>query len=190
MPPVQYLDLQMTKPTESPAPPEAPAEHAEAVQDEPALPTVPPQEAEKPQPPAQNQQPPVKQESFQQASLGLGIVNGHFGGMSDGRTLRDDMREYYLSMLAKFNENWGREKSAEAGIGRGAVFLVVISRDGGIADIKLLQGTGNPSYDRQMLQALRTAGPLSPLPESYEPDHFSAPLRFVAPLNLMAPLSG
>ncbi len=49
---------------------------------------------------------------------------------------------------------------------------------------------GAISYDRMMLQTLKTAGPMSPLPDSYEADFFSAPLRFVGPLNLMSPFSG
>lgn len=192
VPPAQYIDLQMSEPAKPPAPPTIPAElpqaapavHAKAASAEPAP------EAVREPPPATPQPAPSKQDSFEQPSLGMGIVNGHFGSLSDGRTLRDDMREYYLSMLAKFNENWWREKSSEAGIGRGAVFVVVVARDGAITDITLLESTGNPSYDRRMVQALKTAGPLNPLPQSYEPALFSAPLRFVAPLNLMSPFSG
>lgn len=183
-PNVQYIDLDMMEqaapPTAMSAPQDAPAPAEEppipAVQTEPAV--------EK----ATVAQEPVRQEALPPASFGFGIVNGRFGSISDGRTLRDDMREYYLGMLDRFNESWA--KSADTTGIRGAAFIVTISRNGEIIDTQLLESSGNRSYDRLMLQSLRDSGPLSPLPATYEADFFSAPLRFVGPLNLMSPFSG
>ncbi|SNB45962.1 TonB C-terminal domain-containing protein [Geobacter sp. DSM 9736] len=185
-PVVQYLDLKMMEPVAAPAEQAAPAVPAEKT---PAPAEI---QEEQPAPPAETaaEAAPPRQQGFQQASLQFGIANGHFGSISDGRTLRDDMREYYLSMLAQFNESWWEQKGKETVVQRGAVMMVTVSRDGAIVDMKLLQGSGNVAEDRLMVQALQAAGPLAPLPDSYEGDFFTAPLRFVPPLNLMAPFSG
>jgi protein TonB len=150
-----------------------------------------PAEEEAPAPTAEKaaEAAPPAQPSFKQASIEFGIANGHFGSISDGRTLRDDMREYYLSMLARFNESWWQQKANNA-LHRGAVMVVTVARDGAIVEMRLLKGSGNPADDRVMVQALQAAGPLTPLPESYEGDFFTAPLRFVPPLDLMTPFSG
>ena len=188
-PTVQYIDLKMTEPAVSPS-------------TEPKLVSTPPGEVTAPDAPdaipqesavdkpAAAEPAAAQPDALPPASFGFGLVNGRFGGISDGRTLRDDMREYYLGMLDRFNESWWKAKSADTAGIRGAAFLVTISRAGEIIDAQLLESSGNRSYDRLMLQSLKTAGPMSPLPDSYEADFFSAPLRFVGPLNLMSPFSG
>jgi periplasmic protein TonB len=183
-PVVQYIDLDMMEQAVTP-PAMSQTQEAPTPVEEPSIPVAQPEAAAEKATVAQE---PVQQESLPPASFGFGIVNGRFGSLSDGRTLRDDMREYYLGMLDRFNESWAKNTDAN-GI-RGAAFIVTISRSGEIIDTQLLESSGNRSYDRLMLQSLRNSGPLSPLPESYEADFFSAPLRFVGPLNLMSPFSG
>lgn len=189
-PAIQYIDLDMVQqqapqtdmhqtkevspPTEKPQVPAAPP----VSQPEPAIEKTVTTE----QPAAQQEQSPL--------SFGFGIVNGRFGSISDGRTLRDDMREYYLGMLDRFNESWLKAKTADTTGIRGAAFIVTISRNGEIVGTQLLESSGNRSYDRLMLQSLKDSGPLNPLPKTYEADFFSAPLRFVGPLNLMSPFAG
>ena len=182
-PVVQYIDLDMMEQAAPPVMSEP--QEAPAPAEEPPIPVAQPEPAVEKATVAQEA---VRQEALPPASFGFGIVNGRFGSLSDGRTLRDDMREYYLGMLDRFNESWAQHMDA-TGI-RGAAFIVIISRSGEIVDAQLLESSGNRSYDRLMLQSLRDSGPLSPLPETYEADFFPAPLRFVGPLNLMSPFSG
>lgn len=187
---VTYLSLDMI----APAPSTEPQETAVVPEQAEVAPTPPPAtppvtELEKLQNGLQQTLAAAdsKPEVVQQASMGFGITNGHFSSLSDGKTLREDMREYYLTMLQRFNEKWWLDKNVTTGGARGAVILVSIARDGSIADKNVVESSGSWASDRALLQALEAAGPLPPLPKTYEGNYFKAPLRFVAPLNLMAP---
>ncbi|KAF0218920.1 MAG: hypothetical protein FD174_2436 [Geobacteraceae bacterium] len=188
---VTYLSLDMIAPAPSTVREETavPHEEAEVIPNPPPPASPPISELEKLQNGLQQTLAAAdsKPEAVQQASMGFGITNGHFSSLADGKTLREDMREYYLTMLQRFNEKWWLDKNVTLGGVRGAVILVSIARDGSIADKNLLQSSGNQANDRALLQALEAAGPLPPLPKTYEGNYFKAPLRFVAPLNLMAP---
>lgn len=124
-------------------------------------------------------------EAMQKFSFGLGLVNGHFGTIADGKTLRDDMREYYLSMLRTINEKWWVDGSKYQGIG-GAIINIVIARNGEIVRANMLQSSGNPAYDRAMLKSLEDASPVPPLPADFNGAYFMAPIRFNPPLNLLS----
>ncbi len=125
-------------------------------------------------------------EELQKTSIGLGLTNGYFSGIGEGETLRDDVREYYFTMLRQINEKWWLQPGSRQGAAGNAVVNLLISRDGVIVRSFLVQGSGNPVFDRQILQAVTAANPLPPLPESYKGDMFVAPLRFKAPLSLMS----
>lgn len=128
-------------------------------------------------------------DAIQKVSFGLGMMNGHFGTLSDGKSLRDDMREYYLSMLQTINEKWWVNGTRYEGI-RGAIINVVIARNGEILDVRVIRSSGNPSYDRTMLTSLRAASPVPPLPDHFNGAFFTAPIRFNAPLNLLSGPTG
>jgi len=125
---------------------------------------------------------------MQGVSLGLRITSGYFASIGEGETLRDDIREYYFEMLRSINEKWWVNKDNHLEGKKSAVFYLVIARNGTIVDRKLVESSGNPAYDKAMLQTLEAANPLPPLPETYRGDFFQAPLRFNAPLNLMESL--
>lgn len=190
---VTYLSLDMVAPA---VPSPAIRETAVAPKEAAAIPetlspvTPPPSELEKLQKGVQQTMEAAnsKPATVQQVSMGLGIISGRFSTLADGKTLRDDMREYYLTMLERFNEKWWLGNNGPQAVAQGAVIMVSIARNGVIVDKSLIQSSGNPANDRVLLQALDAAGPLPPLPATYEGDFFKAPLRFVAPLNLMAPL--
>ncbi len=188
---VHYLDLSMVEPP-APASRQETAKVQEvppAPPETPSLPASPPSELETLQKGLHEaiESASSAPESMQKVSLGFGITNGQFSSLSDGKTLRDDMREYYLSMLEKFNEKWWLGRAKELEVMRGAVIMVSISRDGVLVDSRMVESSGNPAYDRAMLETLRETTPLPPLPATYEGDYFKAPIRFVAPLNLLAP---
>jgi protein TonB len=126
--------------------------------------------------------------ALQEASFGLSITSGYFSSIGAGETLRDDIREYYFEMLRRINEKWWLNRESHQAGRKGAVFYLVIARNGAIVDRMLMESSGNPVCDRAMLHTLEAAGPLPPLPNTYRGDFFQAPLRFNMPLNLLESL--
>jgi len=192
-PPVSYIELKdMIFPEQSVSIAPQEAKSAEAVPDEPE--EVQPPAAETPSVAEQLRQ-DVKQsladaeenpEVLHEKSFSLGLTNGYFSSLAEGGTLRNDIRDYYFSMLREINEKWWLNNSGNFGGLRGAIVEVVVSRDGMIVKKSLLRSSGNPSFDRAIFKTLEKANPLPPLPNDYKLNFFSAPLRFVAPLNLFA----
>lgn len=123
-------------------------------------------------------------ESLQERSLGLGLTNGYFSSISEGESLRGDIRDYYFSMLREINEKWWLNKGGQQVGLRGALITIVVARNGAIIQKMLVRSSGNPLFDKSIMQTLDAASPLPPLPQSFELDYFSAPLRFRGPLDL------
>lgn len=121
-------------------------------------------------------------------SLGLGMTSGYFSSFGEGKTLRGDIREYYFEMLRRINEKWWLSNNNIPGARNKATVFVVIARNGMLVAMRLVESSGNPQFDKAILQVLEAASPLPPLPETYHEDFFEAPLRFHLPLNLMESL--
>jgi protein TonB len=128
-------------------------------------------------------------DALHEISFGLGMTSGYFSPLAEGKSLRPEIREYYLTMLRQINERWWRENRERTGRGGVAVFNVMIARDGTIIQQELARSSGNRELDDAMGRTLKAAGPFPPLPGNFRDDFFRAPLRFVPPLNLMAPAS-
>jgi periplasmic protein TonB len=126
-------------------------------------------------------------DELHRSGIGLGLTNGYFSGLGEGETLRQDIREYYFSMLRRVNEKWWLQGASRQGSTGSAVISLIIARDGTVVQSVLVNGSGNPAFDRAILQAVMAASPLPPLPDTYRGDFFNAPLRFRAPLSLMSP---
>jgi protein TonB len=126
-------------------------------------------------------------EKIHESSIGLGMTSGYFGSFAEGETLRDEIREYYFSLMRRINEVWWLNAGTGSRLGRGASINIRITREGKIASIEFIQGSGDVDYDRLLLEALKKAEPLPPLPRNFPQRMFSAPVRFIPPLNLMLP---
>ena len=121
------------------------------------------------------------------SSLSLGMTRGFFRSLGDGETLRGDIREYYLTLVQRINEQWWAMDGKGVEPGRhGALVTILMRKNGEILDIRLVRSSGNPDYDQIILNALQAATPLPPLPESYEGEYFQAPVRLMAPLGLFS----
>ncbi|GAM10041.1 hypothetical protein OR1_02327 [Geobacter sp. OR-1] len=199
-PTINYLDLTMSDPTAAPAKPAAPATAAAATPEPPEAQAAPAAEEQAPAPPteaeklrqeAQNavKAAPQQPEAMQKVSFGLGLLNGHFGTLADGRTLRNDMREYHLALLRAINENWWRNGNKFEGM-NSAIVNIVVARDGEILAAQIMQSSGNPTYDRTLVKSLLGAGPLPPLPSQFESPVFTAPIRFNPPLTMFGTPTG
>jgi hypothetical protein len=115
-------------------------------------------------------------------SLGLGMTHGFFSGLSDGRTLRDDIRGYYFDMVAKINREWWDQAGLlKEPIRQDGFFELSIQRDGTLVSIRMLKGTGSSEADRLLAEIIRKASPLPALPSTYDQGMFQAPLRIKSP---------
>ena len=117
--------------------------------------------------------------------LGLGMTHGYFSMLADGKTLRDDVRAYYSEMVEKINrEWWDKAGLLKDPLREDGYFEIIIHRDGTIEAQQLVRSTGSSEADRLIVEIIKKASPLPPLPSSYPLDQFRAPLRIKAPLSL------
>lgn len=194
-PPVTYVDLNSI-PTPQPAAPaiQPAASEPELPEPDPAkaepipvpeTPPTPPQPAEEQQPAAQPLTPqPAPAEERSATTFGMGLTKGFFKSLSDGDTLRPDVKAYYLDILQGVNNKWWLEQKDQKV--RTIVVNISVARNGEIVGSFILQSSGNIVYDRMVQKTLESSGPLPPLPASFQGEVFNAPIRLVPPLNLMA----
>jgi periplasmic protein TonB len=190
-PPANFIDLRDMQF-------EKPARQQPALQ-KPELLTPPPEETapplDKPLTEADKLQKEVKEsiakaetdpDALREHSFGLGLTSGYFSSLAEGQSLRGDIREYYFTILRAINEKWWMNKAGKQGALRGAIINLVVARNGEILDIKLIRSSRNPAFDRAIMESIKAAGPLPPLPADFNMDFFTAPLKFVGPLNLLS----
>lgn len=175
-------------PTPQPAPSPSP-EAAPEAPPRPEPPPTPPTEAERltdtvREAVAGGREQP---ELLEQSSLGLGLSLGYFSSLAEGKSLRDDVKEYYFAMLRKVNEQWWLAGAGSVRTPRIPVITIVLNRNGDLVKRFIEQGSGDPEYDRKILQSLDAAAPFPPLPPTYRDFFFKVPIRMVAPLNLLLP---
>jgi TonB family protein len=126
-------------------------------------------------------------ELLEQSSLGLGLSLGYFSSLAEGRTLRDDIKQYYFALLRKVNEQWWLTGAGSIRTPRIPIITVVLARNGDLVERFIEQGSGDREYDQKILQALDAAAPFPPLPPTYRDPLFKVPIRMVAPLNFLLP---
>jgi len=194
---VTYIDLNLPQHAAAPLPAQTHAAAREPepipVAQEPPLPDAP-HPPEPPAPVAQAkslpEQPPAPAnaqlaEEPSRTTLGLGLTKGYFKSLGDGNTLREGVKGYYLDLLQKVNDKWWLDQQEKKRIAP-VVINIVVARSGEIVDAQVLVSSGDTRYDRAVRTALAAAGPLPPLPASFEGNFFEAPVQLVPPLNLMS----
>jgi len=132
----------------------------------------------------------VTPEAVHESSIGLGMVSGHFASFAQGESLKDEIRVYYFELMRRINEVWWTTGAAKGSFIAAASVNLVISRDGKVAGCELLESSGSREQDQALLESIKKAEPLPPLPQSYRQLTFNAPIRFVPPLRLMFPGAG
>jgi protein TonB len=166
-----------SEPAPTPPPPEM-------TYPEPAKAPDPEQPAPEPaaEQPSQSEGNNEKTGNLMSTPLGLGMTHGYFSGLSDGRSLRDDIRGYYFEMVEKINrEWWDRAGLLTEPLRQDGIFEVLVQRDGTIVSLRMLKGTGSREADRVLEEIIRKASPLPPLPATFDRSIFEAPLRIKAP---------
>lgn len=89
---------------------------------------------------------------------------------------------YYNEMITRIRDAWvwvGGATNVEVKVGFG------IMDDGRIVDVRLLERSGDASYDESVLRAVRGVGRLAPPPERYRRDFSDVELTF-RPSDLQA----
>ncbi len=126
-------------------------------------------------------------DAVHESAIGLGMVSGHFASFAQGESLKDDIRVYYFTLMRRINEVWWTGGAAKGAFVSPASVNLLISRDGKVIGCELLESSGSREQDQALLNSVKMAEPLPPLPQSYPQRTFNAPIRFVPPLRLMFP---
>jgi protein TonB len=115
-------------------------------------------------PPTANRQPPTEADVPAGASGITGIEGGDFP-----YTL------YIQGMHRKIGNAWFRPPSVRDVT---VVIAFRILRDGTIQDAKVVTPSGNSTFDRAALSAVRSASPLNPLPFAYSGNYLGVQMTF------------
>lgn len=188
-----FVDLQnfsppMTAEERSAAEVENPEEKiAETVPVEPVQPSVPTPEADRIEKSVEStlQKAQAAPETVHESSIGLGMLSGHFASFAQGASLHDDIRVYYFALMRRINEVWWTNGASKGSFVHPSALNIVIARDGRLLGVELLESSGSREQDMMLMNAIKMAQPLPPLPVSYHYPTFSAPIRFAPPLRLM-----
>jgi len=132
----------------------------------------------------------VTPEAVHESSIGLGMISGHFASFSQGESLKDEIRVYYFELMRRINEAWWTTGAVKGSFVESASVNLVISRNGKVIGCELMESSGSREQDQALLESIKIAGPLPPLPQSFRQQTFNAPIRFVPPLRLMFPAAG
>jgi TonB family protein len=82
---------------------------------------------------------------------------------------------YIQSMHRRIGTNWFRPQVAA---GTAAVIYFRILRDGTIGEVRVETSSGNGTFDRAALSAVRSSSPLNPLPFAYNGTYLGVQLTF------------
>jgi TonB family protein len=82
---------------------------------------------------------------------------------------------YIQGMQRKIGSNWFRPQSAS---GAATIIYYRIQRDGTIIEVNLETSSGNGTFDRAALSAVRSSSPLNPLPFAYSGTYLGVHLTF------------
>ncbi len=82
---------------------------------------------------------------------------------------------YITGMQRRIGTNWIRPAVADGAM---TVVYFRIQRDGTITDAKIEQPSGNGTFDRAALSAVRSSSPLNPLPFGYAGNYLGVHLTF------------
>jgi TonB family protein len=82
---------------------------------------------------------------------------------------------YYNQLLNRIKQSWawaGADRSLEA------VVRFNITEDGEILNVRIVQASGDASYDASVERAVRAVNPLTPPPEAYRKEFSDVELTF------------
>ncbi len=82
---------------------------------------------------------------------------------------------YIQGMHRRIGTNWFRPPVAD---GTRVLVYFRILRDGTIGEVRVESSSGNPTFDRAALSAVKSSSPLNPLPFAYDGTYLGVHLTF------------
>jgi colicin import membrane protein len=104
-----------------------------------------------------------------------GGVDGLGGGISRVR-----LQAYQDRVREKVAEAWILPMPREEARKLQATAFLMVSREGQVARLQIIQTSGNPLFDDSLMRAIKQASPLPPLPEDYQGTFLEIEMRFRA----------
>jgi TonB family protein len=114
---------------------------------------------------------------------GGGVGIGGDGGVGSGtlsQLQRIRLQAYQELVREKIIDAWILPMPQEEARKLQATALMMVSREGQVAHLELLQPSGHPLFDESLLRAIKRAAPLPPLPEDYTGAFLEVEMRFKA----------
>jgi protein TonB len=128
---------------------------------------------------------PQKNNNVMATPLGLGLTYGYISSIAEGRTLREDIRNYYIELVEKINQEWWRQADGlKEPIRQDGIIELYLQRDGTVTSQRIFQGTGSREADQVLQDVIKKVSPLPPLPAAFAEKTFVVPLRIKAPSYL------
>lgn len=102
---------------------------------------------------------------------------GGAGGLGAGLS-RIRLQAYQDLVRERVKDAWILPMPREEARKLQATAFLMVSREGQVVRLQLLQTSGNPLFDDSLLRAIRQASPLPPLPEDYQGASLDVEMRF------------
>jgi TonB family protein len=103
-------------------------------------------------------------------------AGGGAGGLTDMQRIR--LQSYQERIRLQIIDAWILPMPQEEARKLQATALLTVSREGEVAQLRLLQSSGNQLFDDSLLRAIKHASPLPPLPEDYQGAFLEVEMRF------------
>jgi TolA protein len=115
-------------------------------------------------------------------SAGSGVPGGVPGGTGGGGMANLRFSQYYQSIYAKVYQAWTLpEYVIEKEGSREAIVAITVQRDGKILSAIFEKTSGNQQFDASVMNAIKKANPLPPLPDDFRESVLEIGIRFIPP---------
>ena len=113
---------------------------------------------------------------------GAGVPAGVPGGTGGGGMANLRFSQYYQSIYAKVYQAWTLpEYVIEKEGSREAIVAIRVQRDGKILSAIFEKTSGNQQFDASVMNAIKKANPLPPLPDDFRESVLEIGIRFIPP---------
>jgi TolA protein len=118
----------------------------------------------------------------QTEGAGAGVPGGVPGGTGGGGMANLRFSQYYQSIYAKVYQAWTLpEYVIEKEGSREAIVAITVQRDGKILSAVFEKTSGNQQFDASVMNAIKKANPLPPLPDDFRESVLEIGIRFIPP---------
>jgi len=116
----------------------------------------------------------------QSEGAGAGVPGGVPGGTGGGGMANLRFSQYYQSIYEKVYQSWTLpEYIMEKEGSREAIVTIKVQRDGKILSAVFEKTSGNQQFDASVMNAIKKANPLPPLPDDFRESFLEIGVRFI-----------